>query len=263
MDKKIYRSRKNKIIAGVCGGLGEYFKIDPVIIRILFITMTVFGGTGLLLYIISAFIIPKSPVVSNGESEPETKEKTSDKVKLFLGVGIILIGVFIILEKFNISFFPNYLFSFKHYFGMFFWPIILIITGSLLILSYKKNDNHNTTAGEDHEKSFTGGLYRSRTDKKWLGLCGGLAEYFKVDASIIRISVVIVTFYSGIFPGIIAYIVASLILPEKPIKTKSHTEEPIHSNDDTNETIIDADYEEELNKNHKSENENNATCSNL
>jgi phage shock protein C len=62
MQKRLYRSRKNKMIAGVCGGLAEYFGIDPVIIRIIaFILLLPGGFPGLLPYIILWIIVPLEP----------------------------------------------------------------------------------------------------------------------------------------------------------------------------------------------------------
>jgi phage shock protein C len=58
--KKLYRSKNNKIIAGVCGGIGEYFNIDPTIIRLLWLLISITGG-GLVAYIIAWIIIPKEP----------------------------------------------------------------------------------------------------------------------------------------------------------------------------------------------------------
>jgi len=58
--KKLYRSKNNKIIAGVCGGIGEYFSIDPTIIRLLWLLISITGG-GLVAYIIAWIIIPKEP----------------------------------------------------------------------------------------------------------------------------------------------------------------------------------------------------------
>ena len=57
-SKRLYRSRKNRIIAGVCGGLGEYFGIDPVIIRLLWVLLVLLYGTGILAYLIAWMIIP-------------------------------------------------------------------------------------------------------------------------------------------------------------------------------------------------------------
>jgi len=59
--KKVYRSKKNKMIAGVCGGLGEYFKVDPTIIRIIFVSAILAGTVGFIAYIICWLIIPEEP----------------------------------------------------------------------------------------------------------------------------------------------------------------------------------------------------------
>ena len=56
--KKIYRSKKYRKIAGVCGGLGEYFDIDPIIFRMLFIALFLNGGAGLLIYILMWIFVP-------------------------------------------------------------------------------------------------------------------------------------------------------------------------------------------------------------
>lgn len=60
-EKKLYRSRKSRMLCGVCGGVAEYFNIDPTIIRLVFILFGCTGG-GILAYIIAAIIIPDSPV---------------------------------------------------------------------------------------------------------------------------------------------------------------------------------------------------------
>jgi len=59
--KKLYRSEKNKIFAGILGGLGEYFKIDPVILRIIFVVLVIGTGIfpGVIAYIIALIIMPK------------------------------------------------------------------------------------------------------------------------------------------------------------------------------------------------------------
>jgi phage shock protein PspC (stress-responsive transcriptional regulator) len=59
---KLYRSKKNRIIAGVCGGIGEYFKIDPTLVRLLWLLFSVVtGGGGVVAYIIAWIIIPEEP----------------------------------------------------------------------------------------------------------------------------------------------------------------------------------------------------------
>ena len=61
MDKKLYKSNKDKKIDGVCAGIGEYFNIDPTLIRLAWVLLFFFGGSGLLAYIIAAVIIPRDP----------------------------------------------------------------------------------------------------------------------------------------------------------------------------------------------------------
>lgn len=61
MEKRLYRSRENKMLCGVCGGIGEYFNVDATLIRLLFV---LFGctGSGIVAYIIAAIIIPDRPM---------------------------------------------------------------------------------------------------------------------------------------------------------------------------------------------------------
>ena len=62
MEKRLYRSIDNKMLAGVCGGIAEYFGIDPTIIRLLCVLLGC-TGSGVLAYIACAFIIPEKPIV--------------------------------------------------------------------------------------------------------------------------------------------------------------------------------------------------------
>ena len=63
MNKKLFRSTKDKKLCGVCGGLGEYFDIDPTIMRLIAVAACLFAGCGILAYIIAALIIPVNPEV--------------------------------------------------------------------------------------------------------------------------------------------------------------------------------------------------------
>lgn len=57
--RKLYRSRTSRQLAGVCGGLGEYFGIDPTLVRVVFVIMALLGGPGILLYIILWLVMPE------------------------------------------------------------------------------------------------------------------------------------------------------------------------------------------------------------
>ncbi|HET6812804.1 MAG TPA: PspC domain-containing protein [Actinomycetota bacterium] len=59
--RKLYRSKTNRQVAGVCGGLAEYFNLDATLIRILFVVLAVLGGSGLVIYVAMWIIVPKQP----------------------------------------------------------------------------------------------------------------------------------------------------------------------------------------------------------
>lgn len=59
--RKLYRSRNNRQLAGVCGGLAEYFNIDVTLIRVLFVVFAVLGGSGLLAYLVLWIVVPEQP----------------------------------------------------------------------------------------------------------------------------------------------------------------------------------------------------------
>lgn len=60
-------------------------------------------------------------------------------------------------------------------------------------------------------------LYRSTTDRKVAGLCGGLAEYFNIDSNALRFGWVVVVILTGIFPGVLAYIIGIFVVPVAPV----------------------------------------------
>ena len=62
MAKRLYKSSSNKVISGVCGGIAEYFDIDPTLVRVAWIIFCAMGGSGFLAYLIAAIIIPEFPV---------------------------------------------------------------------------------------------------------------------------------------------------------------------------------------------------------
>lgn len=142
MGKRITRSRRNKVIEGVCGGIAEYFDIDATIVRLGFIISVFFGGTGIFAYIIAIFVIPmEDEYVSrnfynegdsfNGDFDEEKDfSKTmgdsveefgsnSDRNKTFIGLGLIIFGGIILLREFITL---RYVF-----------PVLLIIIGALII----------------------------------------------------------------------------------------------------------------------------------
>jgi len=112
----LYRSETNKILAGVAGGLGEYFNIDPTIIRILFVLLAVFGGSGFIIYIVLWLIIP---------SRSDARKNSQDAIRS------------------NIEDMKNQTQTFAHSIGgsksnkensKFWWALIIIILGFLFLM---------------------------------------------------------------------------------------------------------------------------------
>jgi len=135
MEKRLYRSN-NKIIAGVCAGIAEYFDIDPTLVRIAWALTALLMGSGVLAYIICAIVIPQNPNASaaqpassgnvptrlsatrdelgeeigeaHGTSEagdttpaaPQISQKSSDDVSLILGLVLIVAGGLFLARKF-------------------------------------------------------------------------------------------------------------------------------------------------------------------
>ncbi len=163
MPKKLYRSRRDKMIGGVAGGLADYFDVDPTLVRIIFIITLFLGGSGVLAYIILWIVVPEEPFVysntgqtgaaassassgssassanSSTEEQKASAESTANEQHQILeeqrgrrrnvaGVILIIIGVLFLAD----NFIPR--FDFGDY-----WPLILIAIGFGLLLKSKKN----------------------------------------------------------------------------------------------------------------------------
>ena len=74
MGKRLYRSRTDKVIGGVCGGLAEYFDVDPTLVRLLVVLLFLAGGIGVLAYLIAWIVIPKTSLVAYAQAPPATPE---------------------------------------------------------------------------------------------------------------------------------------------------------------------------------------------
>jgi len=204
--ERLYKSRDDKVFDGVCGGVAQYFNIDPVIIRLLWLVLVVFGGTGVLAYLVAMIIIPKAP----GDEITEDKANDSESISnRFWGLLLTVIG-FLLL--FGILVPLGGIFAGLAFFmGSIFCPVLVIALG--LYLFFKQTDNKTIKASIDEVFPPGEKLFRSRTDNKIAGICGGIGAYFKIDSNIIRIFWVMATLGSfGL--GVIAYIVLAIYLQE-------------------------------------------------
>ncbi len=96
--KRLYRSRHNKIIAGICGGIAEYFDIDPVIVRLLMVLLFIYG-VGLIIYILGWIMIPQEPSEIPQEEVIDVDEEKKRREKLG-AIVLIIIGVVLIFGEF-------------------------------------------------------------------------------------------------------------------------------------------------------------------
>ena len=207
-DRKLYRSQVNRMIGGVCGGFAEYFRIDANLVRLIFVVLAFIGGSGIVVYLASLVIIPNNP--EQVASEP--RENIIRNKPLFWGSLLIVVGLFLLSRQLGLF----YTFNFWNIPWQSVWAIVLIIIGVLLLLNKSKEEEARETDQKTEKKQ----LYRSRDQKMIGGVCGGLAEYFQIDVSVVRVLWVIGTLMS-VGVGILIYIVMLIVFPEGPEEANS------------------------------------------
>jgi phage shock protein C len=149
-ERHLYRSRTNRMLGGVSGGLGDYLNIDPLVFRLLFVFLTIFGGSGILLYIIGWVMIPEEPYITKEEKATHTHKKAEDIGETFesrakamaddvkravegnkdnpqhsrvVGVVLLVLGaIFLIQNLTGFNVWKN------------FWPLFIIIVGLGVIM---------------------------------------------------------------------------------------------------------------------------------
>jgi len=154
MAKKLYRSRTDSMLGGVCGGLAEYFDIDPVLARLLFVLFAAVGGAGVPVYIVLWLIVPEGPESSTkpwqervrdgadeiadrarklGSDVRQSSDKPAPGMAFLVGAFLVLIGVGFLLR--NLGFpWMNWI-----NFGIL-WPIIPIVVGIAFLWRWIKGE---------------------------------------------------------------------------------------------------------------------------
>ena len=211
--KRLYRSRKNKIVAGVCAGFAEYLNIDPVLVRIAWVALTFLGGSGLLIYIAAIIIIPENTSQSIDSEEPSKKSESG----LFWGSLLIIAGAALLLKQFGFF----YYFNIWHWPWKTIWSLVLIIVGILMLYNFtslgsKKDTEQDDSATDQHAKKQ---IYRSN-NKMLAGVCAGIADYFDIDPTLVRLGYVLLSIASfGM--GLVVYIILMIVIPQAPITSDS------------------------------------------
>lgn len=113
------RSRDDRVIGGVCAGLGRYLGVDPVLLRIAFVVLAIAGGGGVILYIVGWVLIPEE---KPGEALGAKPPSSAESLRLIAGGTLIAVGLLLLL---NLSI-PRI--------GKYLWPLALIAIGIAVIV---------------------------------------------------------------------------------------------------------------------------------
>jgi len=135
--RRLYRSNANRMIAGVCGGLAEYLNVDPTLIRLGFVLLTFASGTGILLYLVMAIVVPRAPI---GVSPPAAIAVPLDlswlgaAILLFIGLGLVVFGAAWALDQIGLWFWASFSFwNMVRTLAKFFWSTLLIVIGLVIV----------------------------------------------------------------------------------------------------------------------------------
>jgi phage shock protein PspC (stress-responsive transcriptional regulator) len=217
--KRLYRSTTDRAVAGVAGGLGEYFGFDPGIARVIWLIASILTlGIALLVYALAAWIIPKEPpeyaaikITPHGNLWPRLK---SNPIVLWGGL-LLLVGVVMLLNNFGLL--PWRIDALWRGVMSVVGPALLIGLGVYLVLVFmgRAPDLRRVArAGGDLRRAGYGlPLRRSRGDRQLAGVCGGIAGYFDIDSLVVRMAWVVLTVITGGVLGVVLYVAAVFLVP--------------------------------------------------
>lgn len=236
--RMLYRHPQARLIGGVCGGLADFTGIDANLVRILWVVATLAtGGGGILAYLALWMLLPVG-TVAEGQLRPPTFALNGLNMGRTAVILIALGGLWFLA---NIGALPWLWGGFWRVMSIVFWPALLIGVGYLL-LNYsgrgeiKWNWDWRSTKArmqngvEGHmptkqslKESFNSArqrfpLKRTRTDRIFMGVCGGIGQRIGIDANLVRL--VWAAFSVGsIGMGVLIYILLGLFLPEEQVTT--------------------------------------------
>ncbi len=200
--KKLSRSNKNVIIAGVCSGIAEYLNIDPAYIRIIGILTLFFNSWSAAAYLIVALFLPVH-TSQNDFSELEKEKIRKENFRIILSGVLLFTGFRFSLEAYEIRTAAQFFFLSNNVFV----ALIVLAYGVYFLYGYRKC--------EEQKKMFVQFFSRSEKDKILLGVCGGLANYLCIDSSAVRIIFILAAILTlGLFCA--AYLILAIAAPSAP-----------------------------------------------
>lgn len=158
MNRRLYRCRENRMLAGVAGGLAEYTGLDPSLVRILWLVSVFFWGAGILLYIAMAIIVPLEPLtreaaaahaadVTAGIASPHAHREGSGRVMTFIGVVLLLIGSLALID----AYLPGWA-SWRQL-----WPLLFLGAGGFLVVTSMRRSAEGPSNGAPGAPGLSGG----------------------------------------------------------------------------------------------------------
>lgn len=213
--KHLYRSHSNRVLGGVCGGLGHYFNIDAVLIRLVWLLLILFGGVGLILYLIAWLIVPIEPEIEEAE-DTSALVGAASKGRFWWALVLVVMGVLLWGGQFRFIYWP--MIPGVHLHSRDFVPLALVLVGIYLLYTFGRAASGIAVSGEQR-------LFRSREDKKIGGVCGGIADYFQIDSTLVRVLFVAGAFFPYL-AGALIYLVLLVALPEKPFEPAAEPKAP-------------------------------------
>lgn len=233
--RMLFRHPVHRILGGVCGGLADYFGWDPALVRILWVVATIATamGGGILAYLALWMLLPVG-TADGGQEHPAALELNERNLGR---TAVLLISLGLLWLLANVGILPWLWDSFWVVVGIVFWPALLIGAGYMLLRYTGKAEwqfNWRNT-GERVKQSVNGHmpskdnvkqsmrqaragfpLKRSRTDRIFMGVCGGIGQRLGVDANLVRL--VWAAFSIGsIGMGVLIYVLLGLFLPEAEV----------------------------------------------
>ena len=217
IEKKLYKSRKDKMIDGICAGVADYFGLDVTLVRVLWVVAGLIHGFGLVAYVAAMVIMPRNP-----EHDSLTE---SDKVKhhpgYLWGVGLILLGVLILTDEWD----HLYPWHYHRHWG--FWdgfgfdahlllPVLLLTAGVVYLIHALKKKESQPTDGPQAPLSERIPFRRHKTDRWIAGVLSGLAEYIHLDVVLVRIVFAALALSTHLFFFVLLYVGLWVSVPESP-----------------------------------------------
>lgn len=208
--RHLTRSRRNRVFAGLCGGMADYLGWDAVLIRAAYVALTLlsFGAAGVLLYLFAWIVVP---LEGEQPEEPPAERSSRTQARLAIGILLLLVGALALFDSFTPWFW--------RVFSLHTIALVLLIALGLVVILWKTERPASSTANapgtvpleRTRQGVPSGRLVRLQRGRKIAGVCSGLGGYFGMDPTIVRLLFVALFLAGG--SGALLYIILWVVMP--------------------------------------------------